>query len=160
MFYTPRFSYGVPETVICHCPRCSWHGWSVCMTSWLSGGAGRVGIQGGYRGGYTGWVIPVHQGPRPSGGDTSEAGPVGPAGAGVGGYPCSAHGPSRPSTQNPPSGPGQSPAVPSLVLGPLPGSGPIGRDSTTFLIKLVKTAECHQNMSKRPLIVPNLKTGP
>ena len=30
----------------------------------------------------------------------------------------------------------------------------------TFPVKLVKTAECHQFVSKRPVIVPICKTGP
>ena len=38
-------------------------------------------------------------------------------------------------------------------------SGPIWRDLGSFLEILVKTAKCHQNMSKRPVIVPISKTG-
>ena len=38
-------------------------------------------------------------------------------------------------------------------------SWPIGRDSTLIPLKLVKTRECHPNMSKRPTIVPVLKNG-
>ena len=36
---------------------------------------------------------------------------------------------------------------------------PIWRDFTSFSIKLVKRPECHQNMSKRPTIVPVSKTA-
>ena len=34
-----------------------------------------------------------------------------------------------------------------------------GRDSTSFLLNLVKRAECHQNMLIRPVIVPVSKTA-
>ena len=35
----------------------------------------------------------------------------------------------------------------------------IGRDLTSFLRNLVKTRKCHQNVSKRPPIVPNRQNG-
>ena len=94
-------------------------------------GAYRGWVREGYTGygeGYTGYrgVLPSHQGPRPSGGDTSGAGPGSPKGAGVGGYPCSAHGPVRPSPETTHSGPpgsygarfavsGLSPSKPRLL---------------------------------------------
>ena len=60
---------------------------------------------------------------------------------------------------SPPCGPGRS-------LQALPGicsqkrlSGPIRRDLTSFTVKLVKTEECHQYLSIRPVIVPVSKTG-
>ena len=54
--------------------------------------------------------------------------------------------------------------VSALWALPCPGPSecrpwPIGRDSMTFLIKLVKTAKCHQNVSKRPPLVPIFQNG-
>ena len=122
-----------------------------------------MGIPGVYQGGYTGWVVggaipgyypaargevlrPAERARRPcrgrSGGSqelgrtgrldgllTHPAGPVGPCG-------------------------------PSLVRTPWNAApGPIRRDLTSYLRNLVKTAECHQNMSIRPVIVPVPKTA-
>ena len=65
-----------------------------------------------------------------------------------------------------PRSPGDHPCGARSVLWPSlsppranPASGPIRRDSTTFPIKLVKTVKCRQNMSKRPVIVPNSQNG-
>ena len=62
-------------------------------------------------------------------------------------------------------GPRTHPAGPVLALQATPwfwaliaASGPIWRDSTSFLVKLVKTVKCHQNMSIRPPLVPISKT--
>ena len=121
-------------------------------------GAVRVGILGGY----TGWVIPgyyrharsstrkvlppAERAPEPLQGVEWVGGravPAGPSGA-----------PAHPLPT--PPGPGRS-------LQALPGRGwaprAKGRDSTSFLGNLVKTAKCHQKVLKRPLIVPILKTG-
>ena len=65
----------------------------------------------------------------------------------------------RRRSQNPPFGPGRAPAVPSLVLGPYCRLTAKGRDLTSFSIKLVKTAECHQNVTKRPVLVPIFQNG-
>ena len=86
--------------------------------------------QGGYTrvgntGGYNGWVIPgiqPCQGPLPQGPPDSEAGPVEPAGLGVGGQEGRPRGPVRASAQPPTPplpavGPGRSPAGPSLGRG-------------------------------------------
>ena len=60
-----------------------------------------------------------------------------------------------------------TPAGPGRALWALPvqdphnaASGPIRRDSTSILLNLVKTAECHQNITKRPVMLPISKTGP
>ena len=123
----------------------------------------RVGIQVGYQGGYTRVGIqegytgyyPATAGSHPD----SEAGPVGPC-----------KGPEwvvrvagvlrrRDGSQTHPAGPVSHP-VASLVWDPQnAASWPIGRDSATFLRNLVKTAECHLKMSKRPVIVPVYKTA-
>ena len=59
----------------------------------------------------------------------------------------------------PPCGPGRVPGT-LPVLGPaIPALQPIGRDSITFSIKLVKTAKCHQECRKRPVIVPIFQNG-
>ena len=44
--------------------------------------------------------------------------------------------------------------------GQIAASWPIRRDLTSNILKLVKTAECRSNMSKRPVIVPIFKMGP
>ena len=65
-------------------------------------------------------------------------------------------------------GGGTAPGPPLPAVGPAPlswdlGMPPLGqyrRELTSFYIKLVKTAECHRKVCKRPLIVPISKTGP
>ena len=60
-----------------------------------------------------------------------------------------------PVRPHPPFGPGPGPLVHSLVLlEQIAASWPIRRDLTSILGNLVKTAECHQNITKRPVIVP------
>ena len=77
VFYTPRFSYSISETVICTCSRGTT---SACTTGYCTGGLGRVYRTGVWVGGYTGWVIRGPTGTMESGGNDSEAGPVGPQG--------------------------------------------------------------------------------
>ena len=57
----------------------------------------------------------------------------------------------------PPFGPGRSPC-----RGPpwgLTSPRAKGRDSSSFPVKLVKTAECHQKVSKRPVMLPIYQNG-
>ena len=120
---------------------------------------------GGVRGGVPGWGMGpgwvgegLYRVPSQleSGGIYQRSGPrKSLAGAGVGGYMLQ-----RPRTSGTtPAGPGRA-GLPSLyLLEQIPASGPIRRDSTSFPVKLVKRPRCHQNMSKRPVIVPNHKTG-
>ena len=112
-----------------------------------------------YRGGYTGWVygrvIPVPSQLPARRSDIQRSGPVGPAGAGVVGYltGCArAPGPPTPLRY------GARFAVQDLSPSKA-ASGPIRRELVNISIKLVKTAECHQNIRKRPVIVPIFKTG-
>ena len=58
-----------------------------------------------------------------------------------------------------PAGPGRYSPAPGRGL-PVssPGSGR-GRDSMPFPVKLVKTAKCHRNVMKRPVIVPKSQNG-
>ena len=124
-------------------PRCACRG--------VVRGAGRVGIRVGYTG-----VLPSRQAPHAKGGPDSEAGPGRPRGPGVGGQ----EEPS-PYVRTHPSGARSVHPWPSLVLlEQMPASGPIRRELTSFLINLVKTPECHRNMSKRPAVVPISKTAP
>ena len=134
-----------------------------------NGGAGRVGIPGVYQGGYTGWVIRGHIPSQPA---LLEEGPAavqrpqgaGPAlgrvvrkQAGAGRTRCSAGGD---GSQDHPAGPvglPWSPPCPGTLR--MPASGPYGRDLTSFPVKLVKTRECHRNITKRPVIVPILRNG-
>ena len=119
-------------------------------------------LGGVYRVGSTGWVIRGPAASPPIAGERSicsEAGPGSPTGAGVGGRWSSGVTVGGDGLFPTPAGPGRS-------LWALPGNtpwnahlGPIRRDFTSFLIKLVKTAKCHQNSSKRPVIVPISKTG-
>ena len=121
-----------------------------------------VRVQDGYRGGYTGWVyrgstypastpreedpVPAKRARKPcrgwSGGDwvwARDPGAVGPAPT------LRARSGSRPL-------PGAGPPL-------QPPPGQYRRELTSFYRNLVKTAECHQNVSKRPVIVPISKTG-
>ena len=165
VFYTPRFSYRVVKTVICACP-------GVLVLVPVGRGVRVGGVLGacreGYQGGYTGWVIPgpstipsqlARQGADP---EPAERAPEALAGAGVGGF----WGWDRPLRVVPgtsaqprthPSGPVGPPA------GALPGTGlgssGKGRDSYLNSVKLVKTAECHRKVFKRPVIVPIFKNG-
>ena len=78
-------------------------------------------------------------------------------GSGVGGLGCASPGPVRPSGPAPTLRARSVPLGPSLVQDLPPRAK--GRDSTSFLIKLVKRTKCHQKVIKRPVIVPNLKNG-
>ena len=62
---------------------------------------------------------------------------------------------------SPPCGPGQpgQPGLPGIYLRNA-ASWPIWREFDLISVKLVKTAKCRQKVSIRPVIVPNLKTGP
>ena len=68
-------------------------------------------------------------------------------------------GPSRPSTQNPPSGPGQPPAVSSLVLGPLPGSQPIGARFDIISYKLSKNPRVSPKSVQKASHTPYFQNG-
>ena len=117
-------------------------------TGWVQGGYSRVGTGEGYTG------YPACCSGR---GISQRSGPRKPLqGAGVGGDIRAGW-----------AGPGTTTAWPgrSLQALPVPGplnaaSWPIRRDLTSVPGILVKTAKCHQNMSKRPPIVPNSKNGP
>ena len=81
-FYTPRFSYGCPKLTVYGVAQ----GCGTGVHAVRGWGAGRVGIQGGYTGVGTGrGTIPGTTQLLGEGLRYSEAGPVGPAGAGVGG---------------------------------------------------------------------------
>ena len=117
-----------------------------------------VGTWGGIPGGYTGYypaTCPREEDPYPS-----EAGPGSPSG----GWSGWGYGSGRVTRRRCPRTTLRARSVrPAAfpVLGPLiADSWPIWRDLTTFLMKLVKTAKCHQNVSKRPPLVPIPKTGP
>ena len=127
---------------------------------------GGYGVRAGwvYRVGNTGPTQPVNQ-PRCSRRtqkQTSEAGPGRPTGPGVGGS-------AGPDVLGTAARTGYIPTLrarsvhprwPSLGYTPWnAASWPIWRDLTTFPVKLVKTAECHRNSCKRPVIVPISKTG-
>ena len=128
------------------------------------------GTAGCTRGGYTGWVyrvgntraIPGTQ-PRCSGRgpDPAERAPEAQGlewvGSGARAYLGTAAGTVLPHPAGP-VGPGQ-PDPPWAGPCGLPPPGHIGRDLTSFSIKLVKTAECHRNVSKRPVIVPIYQNG-
>ena len=58
-----------------------------------------------------------------------------------------------------PAGPGRATLWPSLGYGPYCRLTAKGRDLTSFLRNLDKTAKCHQNVSKRPPLVPILQNG-
>ena len=89
----------------------------------------------------------------------SGAGPVGPAGAGVGGVWCSDVTVGGDGSWYHPPGP-VGPHGPSLYQDPRNAHlQPKGRDSMTFTRKLVKTTKCRHNMSKRPVIVPIFQNG-
>ena len=59
-----------------------------------------------------------------------------------------------------PAGPGRSSGPPCLLDPQNAASWPIRRDSTTFPVKLVKTAKCRLKVAKRPVIVPIYKRLP
>ena len=58
-----------------------------------------------------------------------------------------------------PAGSGRYSPAPGRGLPVTSSSSGKGRDSTSFLIKLVKTAKCHQKVSKRPTLVPDFQNG-
>ena len=116
----------------------------------------REGVPGWvYRGGYTGWVIPGTPSQLESGAYDSEAGPGSPRGAGVGGHMHSA----RPSTQNPPSGPGPARTGHSLVLGPLPASWPIRVRLTSFYSKVSQNDEVSPKYTHKACHSPYSQNG-
>ena len=119
-------------------------------------------------GGYTGWVLPgppmAPAASPPMTGEsaqTQRSGPGRPSGPGVVGSGCSGvtvggdGSWTTLGTAQGPVGPLQGPPCP----GPL--ECPPRTNTATFSlfsVKLVKTAKCHCFMSKRPVIVPILKT--
>ena len=149
--WTPRFSYGVPET----CVRVVTLAYMVCGAGWVPGWV--------YGGVWDGWVLgegytgyyPATQrrarNPRPDSG----AGPVGPAGAGVGGQGWGG----RVSPDHPCGARSVHPVALPVWVPAFAASWPIRRDYTSFPGNLVKTAKCRQKVSKRPLIVPIFKTA-
>ena len=128
---------------------------------WVSG----VGIPGGYPGGYTGGLYRVpsqllEETPR------QRSGPRSPPAGGRSGWSGGRtyRGPenvlylryfevAEHARTHPFGARSVTLQVPSLVL-----PAAIGRDSTSFLRNLVKTAECHPKYVKRPVIVPVSKT--
>ena len=93
---------------------------------------------------------------------TSEAGPVTPAGGGVGGwggladpFACDIPGTSEPT----PSGPGRYSPAPGRGLPGSPRAAGLGRDSMPYSLKLVKTTKCHRKVFKRPTLVPVCQNG-
>ena len=126
---------------------------------WVGGlGACLVGIQGGYTG-CVGGGLYRYPAAKPSR-RTATAGSGPCLGRGVpeaGWAPtwCSAAGTVQPTLRARSAHPG---GPPWLDLADA-ASGPIWRDSTSFLRNLVKTTKCHRKCAKRPVIVPNLKTG-
>ena len=162
MFYTPRFSYGYPETVICACPRGPRT--RACAPCWST--SVLAVVPGWCRlGGYTGWVIPgttqlprAREHPQIPAKRAPEAPSRGWSGwVSEGGTDPFARDHMYTWTSGPTSRagwPGQSPA------GAFPGPPRAkGRDSVTFPRNLVKTMKCHQKVMKRPVIVPISKTG-
>ena len=120
---------------------------------------GRVGIQGGYTGGYTGGV-PSHtaRGAHPPTSDQRERAPpqAGWVGSRVGGRTGTAAGRVWTTLR---ARSGHPVALPVHTLRNA-ASWPIRRDSTSILLNLDKTAECHRKVSKRPAVLPISKTGP
>ena len=158
MFCTPRFSYRCPETCVAEHEHGSG---TVCRRV---GSAGRVGTRVGYTG-----VLPSCSG---RGLQTAERAPE--PRHGVEWVVCRARAPNpcktrlnigswgrrRGRLQDHPPGPVGTTLWSLPVLDPQNAAlQPIGREFMTFSIKLVKTAKCRQNMSKRPLIAPISKTG-
>ena len=122
-------------------------------------GAGRVGIPGWvYRVGREG-AIPGTQPHCSRSKPDSEAGPVAPARGAEWVVRCSGRTGGRGRSQVPPYGPGR-PCWPPCTwdLGNARLLA-IGRDLTSYSIKLDKTTKCHQNMSKRPPLVPIFQNG-
>ena len=124
-------------------------------------GSRQVGIQGGYTGGYTGGyargVLPSHRARKshiPA--KRARTALQGPGVVGIWDW-------TRDRRWAAPGPPLRGPVGPMLgppCPGPLDAaSWPIRRDSTSFLIKLVKTTKCHQKTSKRPAIVPVSQNG-
>ena len=127
-------------------------------------------VPGGSQGGYTGWgtgrAIPGTTQPplalSPEEHPPAERAPGSPAGAGVGWVGA---GVGRPFAYwswwcagllYPPSGPGRPLAGPPWYRTPPRAKG---RDSDLIPVKLVKTTKCHQNMSKRPIMLPIFQNG-
>ena len=93
----------------------------------------------------------------------AERAPEGPAGAWSGWVGCGGTDPFAHPPSCSPAHPACSRARSVPVGPPWQGAGLLAgkrRHLTSFSIKLVKTAECHQKSRKRPLIVPISKTGP
>ena len=164
---TPRFSYRPPETVICACSRgpVLARRTGMCTSSgvwWVPGWVYRVGNGRGIPGGYTGYY-PAARCRHARTLLTAERAPEAPVGGWSGWSGGSVPGTvsrvpymtsqGRPVTT--PAGPGRSP-----LLGALPVTSPSKRrDYGHNLRKLVKTAKCHQNSQKRPVIVPVSQTA-
>ena len=85
--------------------------------------------------------------------------PNGPAGAGSGWVSGARANGRRDGSWTTPAGPGRSLRALPVQDPQNAALGPIRRELTSFLKNIVKTAKCHQNMSKRPRLVPVSKTG-
>ena len=153
---TPRFSYGCPKTGVgtallaaCSTACTVWVG-----SGWVPGWGIRVGT-GRAIPGYYPATCSREEGPSPSG-----AGPGSPCKGlewvGTGSWTRARRRFPGPPLRGPVSPPCGLPCPGTLIA----ASWPIWRDLTSFPRMLVKTAECHQNMTKRPALVPISKTGP
>ena len=128
------------------------YGTRVGIPGWVIPGCTRVGN--------TGYPATARQGAEPV---TSGAGPGSPLQGdwsgwvtGAGTVPSACHPAVRPSPRTTHSGPCRPSGARSAVLGLSSGKR---RDSTSFPVKLVKTPKCRQKVSKRPVMLPILKTG-
>ena len=113
-------------------------------------------------GGYTGWVIRGHTGTQHAARGaslTAKRAPEAPARGLEWVVRCSGR-----VSPGPPSGPGRyTPGIPPCPGYPLSSQTAVQTRKTVKTVskqcQIVKTAECHRNMSIRPLIVPISKTG-
>ena len=138
-----------------------------CQVTVRGTAVSRTCVPGGYWGRVyrvgVGRAIPGTQPPRSQlleeGPGTAERAPGSPAGAGVGWY-------LEPDVLGPLVRP-SSPRPPLPAVGPGPLQGPVwgfpprakGRELRSISRKLVKTTKCHQNVSKRPGLVPIFQNG-
>ena len=151
---TPRFSYECPKVTV-PCTRtvvrggaCGAGGYQVGVPGWVY----RVGTREGYTGTYPACSREV---PQPEPAKRAPEAPQGLEWVGSGvrwdrrldGHPPTL----RARSVHPVALPGGYPRIAA--------SWPIGRDSTSFTVKLVKTGKCRHNVSKRPVIVPISQNG-
>ena len=157
---------GWSKTVICACPSGPVHR---VRAQYQHVDGCRVLPGTGITGGYTGWVIrgaiPTHRSraetvPPPTSDRRERALPC----RGRVGRKQAVGRPLRvPVPSNPRNPPLRGPVAAQAPWGPgslVPPRSSKGRDSSTFPIKLVKTAKCHRKVFKRPVIVPVFQNGP